>query len=308
MRHNISPLFSCMLVLLAACDPADDELERDAMLELDEVEPSDGEALRERPPLPRALLADASAEDAEVGWIRGELIDQIELAEDHVVQFWEVEPGVVLTYEIVPADPEGESRSRLSDLPEGGLPLLEMYLHVRPELDEDEIPPVVLEAAAREQDHRISAEALTTVPELPDGSPTASTVGDGAIDQLTAKPDVQAVCSPDYYGDAWGQQWFLNNYCNFGIYRWCPTNVTWAHTGHEPSNGYRVSGMAADFWNGANFAGSHFNGLFWQADYNMQILPRYVQTFTYWGWGMRQAEIVGHVGCQRVHLAKGFSL
>src|SRR5439155_4634437 len=57
----------------------------------------------------------------------------------------------------------------------------------------------------------------------------------------------QLACSDDGFGGNWGANWFVNNYCNAGGFRWCRTNLGWARSNDFSAGWTSWRQMEGDF-------------------------------------------------------------
>jgi len=114
-------------------------------------------------------------------------------------------------------------------------------------------------------------------------------------------------CSGDYYGDNYSANWFLNNFCREGAFRFCVTNNAWAYSGRTQTTWFKTSAMAADF-----NIGARFRGWYWKQDcffcswyqvlnWDYTVLPRWVETWYFTGTGYRESQVDGLDPCPRVH-------
>jgi hypothetical protein len=255
------------------------------------------------------------------GETRGTHLHTVELASDHLLNFWELSPGDVAVHESAPAG----SKLRLAGL-KTEMSVLELYRQLAPEAASESVPAALLEAARRAearqiQEQRVEAEiarrGLQESPDLAASVPLAAP-------ESTPAPDAVQACSADRFGDLWGAQWFLDNFCNEGFLwaRWCPTNVGGADTGTRLANWYKTCGMSADFDSGGQLVtmtgyevcgcwpaplacdwGICAPDVFYFTDFTLTFGPRQVHGIVYGSRGYRRSRMTGDQPCPRIHFS-----
>jgi hypothetical protein len=78
------------------------------------------------------------------------------------------------------------------------------------------------------------------------GASAEFTAAPATTRQALAKTAVQS-CSPDYYADGWGGNWFNSNYCTEGHFRWCQNNFGSAWSGEYSTSWSKWMQMEGDF-------------------------------------------------------------
>jgi hypothetical protein len=208
--------------------------------------------------------------------VRGTLLESIVLSEDHRIDFFELTSGGTLMREEYSLDIPTEARlSELKDL-DG---MASVFRALRPN---EVVPVALLEADAR--------DALRRRSETENGLyASVETDEDADVEDAPIFTPAQALppCSADEYGDGWGGQWFLDNYCGSGpgAYKWC-----WANGGSYVTGGFDVphtlvwTQFEGDFNRSGSFMLEHRScGLFscnWEVDIWDPVPPRKVRAWS----------------------------
>ena len=146
-----------------------------------------------------------------------QLVAELSLSETHVVRFWKDGDGSVSVDESAAIGESPVLRMQVETL--AGL-----YLALVPGATLDEVPPALVAADA----------AAAARPDEP--SSAADRAGQGT-----------SYKSDDFFGDNWGAQWFLDNFCWGGEDNWCHTNLPGFTSNHRGDDWYEVCVMAGDF-------------------------------------------------------------
>jgi len=241
------------------------------------------------------LPADAVDENIESPkpYVDGELIHRLTVSENHVVEFYQLSDGMTFVHESMPAD---SNEIPLMDSVEGGANLSDAFMAMRP--DAAEVPESLLRA------DKIREEAAAHFDNRQIAAPLTQQI-DSEAQHLAGDYSAQLNCSPDYYQDGWGEQWFLNNYCIEGMFRMCDGNWTAMHvSGAVPW--YKWTGMAADFWYGAQMFGGYTQNGTYRPYFSFPVQPRYIN-WVYFNPGTPLSFDVHIEGdfanCPRVHYA-----
>ena len=245
----------------------------------------------------------AAYDDSET-WIAGELLDSVVLGEDHFVEFWEAEPGVVFVRESAPIadDAEDGPATMLTGI-DGDFSVVDLYRIVT-DNSRAEIPLAIRAASARVDERSLELAAIEPAPEL--------------TGESTAEPGHanERACSPDYFNDNYGASWFFNNYCTEGTHRWCPTNYTGVELAVERTTWWKGVAMAADHWAGALYTGWYYVQTrkcipFYCWDewteypgFEIPMAARKIEAMVGVGVGYRDAKLIGNAPCPKVHFAK----
>jgi hypothetical protein len=250
---------------------------------------------------PPSGTADVTSSSAPIKTINGTLLTTVQLGTDHTLEFYELQDGQNMVFESMPM---GTGTTLLHGL--NPTSLAEVYRAAN--ADATEVPSALLAADAH------ATEIAATLPEPVESVPPVS---QGATD-LAASTMIDKACSPDAYGDNWGENWFLVNFCDEGNFSYCDGNWTAYHFNNWTTNWLKWSVMAADFWYGARTSGGHYYedcsacpwGCFLCAsteafrwDFNVQIPPRQIVEYTYTTRGKRSVHAVGDDPCPRIHYA-----
>jgi len=160
---------------------------------------------------------DAEPSDFEHG-VRGTLLKSVALSEHHSIDFFELDSGGTIVRETYSMDIPTEPRLLRHKHSQG---MAAIFQELRP----DEVVPVaLLEADARDV-IRKRAEAENEL--------YASDEADEDVDVEPVRIRQAVACSADFYGDGWGGQWFLDNYCPGGPNsgRFCQANQSSYNSG-----------------------------------------------------------------------------
>ncbi len=229
----------------------------------------------------------ADRDPAATTGIFGTALYKKNVGPDHVVAFYEFDPGTVAVHESFSVD-EGERP--LLDGSWTFHSLGDVYKQLNP--DTKDVPSHILDADRRVADVRASEAreyalhrtAARPVPP-PDTPPMSAAAGERAFFSTAA-----TTCSGDGFGDNWGETWFLNNFCNAGGFRWCPTNRTWANSGEYSAAWTSWRQMEGDFNLPGHISGTRISCTdYWiytscgprtiYMDYD--VLPRHVESWTF---------------------------
>lgn len=206
--------------------------------------------------------------------IHGELLATVQVSPGHSVDFYDYGDGAVGAHEVVDIGDE-----ILLDKIKTKPTLAEIFSIVKPGAA---VPRALLDAQTRADTYnrRFPRPAQAADDVLPTNSvsPAATQV---ASSDVAARSSAVVSCSGDLLGDNWGAQWFLNNYCNEGCFRDCPTNVTysdWTTT----KDWFKWKVMAADFNVTAHTSGSHECSICasWDLKWSYDIQPRKIDIHT----------------------------
>jgi hypothetical protein len=218
--------------------------------------------------------------------ISGTKLVQMNFDNDSFISFWELSPGNIgIRVSKHQGDEKQSTNSRISavestldNLIKSKKSVVEIYNAIAPVPDRKEI--ALLRSAMTRRDEAKQKEVgdITRPEEKESGSLNTS---------LSSDNSRVAACSPDYYGDAYSANWFLNNFCVEGAYRFCPTNIAWAYSGLRRTTWFKTSAMAADFNEGTQFLGFYwtrtcfiFCGNWYQVPlWNYTVLPRRVESW-----------------------------
>ena len=226
--------------------------------------------------------------------IHGKLLHSIDLGPGHVVRFYDFGEGGLAVREESPIDIERSGGARVLGSLEPIDTLADAFRRLQPGLA---VPATILEA------DRIGATRPAIEPEaasrLPERPPVLSMPG--------AEPETLAAqeCSGDFFGDNWGAQWFLDNFC----FRWrnsgqvaCQTNQFSYDSGvFFQSKGVQYQQFEGDFTVAGSQQGWHKScGLFtcnWVLDFWEPVPPRKVLG---WRWINKTIHILGGSPCNHL--------
>ncbi len=224
--------------------------------------------------------------------VDGTLLAVVEASDDMTITFWELSPGITAVRH--EARTEDALPVQAAALDTAGATLEDIYLDVAPASQRSESD--LFELRAADARARIRREALQS-----------SISTDRIDDDLSAET---VLASGDLLGDNYGADWFLDNYCKESKASsppFCPTNVTWAHSGYVRAQQFTSCVMAADFESGASYRFAHeYAPGRWHIDASGRLDPRRIQCWTYnapgryHGWGK------GGAPAQRIHFSAVF--
>jgi hypothetical protein len=234
--------------------------------------------------------------------IRGQQLAQLDVDDALQVRFYELEPGVVAVRESGDLDavtPGQPLPSALAGVDPAKATIVDVYRAIAPDAP---VPATVLAADARAL---VSAELAAARP-APATSPPVQ--GEPYV------PTGRTPRSPDWNGNGYDWQWFMDNFCVEGGFRFCPTNVTWAYSGLEQTSWFKTCTFAADWDAGVQFKGQwwkYYDGVwpwydgFWHAfvDWDYVVQPRHWECWWYSGSGYRESWATGLDPAPRVHFS-----
>ncbi len=236
------------------------------------------------------------------GEINGDLLAAVDLDTEHRLEFYEFEPGVVAIRESFPV---GEGYSSQIDLGKiKNRNLAEIYTSFAKAGQKQNSVQALRAAQIRSQEYDNYFDSLH--------HPEAQIVPDHDLEASAQGDEQHVFYSPDYYGDNYGAEWFLDSYCNAGGFRYCPTNASWAYSGRTTSSWFKTCAMAADFEVGVQFWGGHrAHTVIWPwvddwstyIDWDYQVRPRKVECWTYTGTGRRESRSTGLQPSPRTHFS-----
>jgi hypothetical protein len=158
------------------------------------------------------------------------------LGAGHSVEFYEFSPGEVAIRESKSAD---DGKPVFMDGIGAFGTLADVYARLNPGVKT--VPQHIRVADRRAAVKR--SEALRRGLSAPP-PPETDFLRDAPVTASASAPN----CSGDFYGDAWGANWFLNNYCNAGQFRWCDaTNWGYAYSGWHTVHWASWRQMEGDF-------------------------------------------------------------
>lgn len=228
---------------------------------------------------------------------QSQLVARVSVTPTHVVEFYEFQPGQIGIYE------RGSLDSRDKPLDQSswsGMSIAEIHERLAPG---QAVPEALRQAEQRRaaykealgmlpQEALISAAIpmaatrppLKPAPELhvipePSQPPQQLLARSAARDQAPgAAADEREVTQFDAASDA---AWWQSNFCSWagGMDSvWCPTNVTWAHSGSHPTMYYEAAGMSAS---------SVASAVVWVDQYTnawVNVFAQNAQPRTWWRW------------------------
>lgn len=234
--------------------------------------------------------------------VNGELLHTIRPAEGHTVDFYKLRHGHTAILEQHLAD-----QPTLMQGMEHPDSLSTVFRALRP----GEIVPEALVAADRYSEDMRKAGELISLEErgAPDLVQPRSTSSEGDI---ATQSQALTSCSGDAFGDGWGGQWFLDNFCNKGNFRFCTKNIS--QMAREVNGSFTWFQFEGDFANAGHMDTWHYHcvhlpffscipELEW--DFSSDIQPRQWIGWTYTSGGGHGGR--GKSACTHMDLANGAS-
>lgn len=221
---------------------------------------------------------------AELTSTQEKLVARVEVGPGHSVELYELEPGQFAIFEqgsldtgAKPLDREawaGLSMAQLHELLAPGAPVPEKLLLAdqrRSVLMASMAQPPLLPPGLHEVQ-----EAVAPAP-LREGT-RAEVADEPSAKGFEASPS-GAVGTLDAASDA---AWWQANFCSSSQVDnvWCPTNITWAHSGWRPTMYYEAAGMSAS---------SVASATFWVDQYTtswLRVFTTNVNPRTWWRWSI----------------------
>jgi hypothetical protein len=240
--------------------------------------------------------------DGAAAGIYGTVLYTKTYSSNHEVVFIELVPGVAAIAEQASIDSDVPVlQAALKAAPAGSL--ADIYRQLNPTAQS--IPQSIEEA-----DRRL---AITLAKQGAEGTQGAPKIVAPSRDarRITASGISQAAtgwCSFDRHeGEAWGAQWFRNNFCNVGGFRVCLTNQSGYDTGRFQEKWWQYTQMEGDWNQTGSIQVWHDQGLFigWHLDAWHDIQPRQMETWSCSGCG--GVEIIGSSQCGHEHASIGWN-
>ncbi|HEX3475801.1 MAG TPA: hypothetical protein VHT91_12295 [Kofleriaceae bacterium] len=210
-----------------------------------------------------------ASEDVDVGTpapAQPALLYRDDLGNDHALEYHVLGRGILGVRETMPID-DGETS--VLDKVGHAQSLTAVFQRIHPDVA---APQILVDA---DRDNAAQREQLANVPppdisSLPANRPTQSSL----------------TCSGDFFGDNWGANWFLQNFCTTGAFRECQTNLGWFDDWHQTSwNSYRQ--LEGDFSNNGHISGYSWScnvfACSWSLVVDHDVLPRNVETWSITG-------------------------
>lgn len=303
----IFSLFTAAGIAWSGCEEGfdSDRMEDDTTVEADVDSEAATQAQDSEDGIADESEATKEADENEEATIAGVLLHELEISEGHKLMFYTMEDGGTLVRESSLID-NGEAH--ITDSVGEGTTMAEIFEMAAPGVP---IPDALVDADFSDTLAESDELEMDPPPALDPLEAGAELEFDGTMSQGT--------CSPDYYNDGWGKQWFIDNYCTEGNFRYCDGNWTARQIQTSSTKWMKFHGAAADFWYGARMQGYYwyskrtFNlicmcyvgGSFWVSLWDVPISPRHVETFHYTNssYNYYRVEITGDEPCPRIHYA-----
>jgi hypothetical protein len=234
-------------------------------------------------PTSSAAVAGAAPAATTTG-VHGKLLYSIARGPDHKIEFYELEHGETAAHESLVIGDRAELEA--IDRP---MALADIFHFVEPSRA---VPQAIVDADAHVAAFRATQPPAKDQAESHGGSAaplvSSAAAGDEHADKIDVKP-LTTSCSPDYNGDGWWGQGFLNSYCTNGSYRFCQQN--WGSAYHyDQGSWFQWNQMEGDWNLNGHTTGYHewFScswpsacGESYQTDWDYDVLPRHIEIWTY---------------------------
>jgi hypothetical protein len=217
-----------------------------------------------------------AAPSAGTQGIHGQLLEKVDVSKGHVVEFYDYGDGAVGAHEVVDIGDE-----ILMDKIQTKPTLADIFKLAKPGA---QVPRSLIDAQTRADAYIAKHPKPTQITDndllSKDFAPAAKPVSSGETD-IGSTTSALTACSGDLLGDNWGAQWFLDNFCNEGCFRNCPTNVT-SSNWNTTYDWFKWKVMAADFNVVAHTEGRHECGICASAElkWSYDVQPRKVDIHT----------------------------
>jgi hypothetical protein len=184
---------------------------------------------------------------SEQAAIVGDVLAEVEIQPGYVVRLLELSPGNIAIHGSMNVDDVAGAPPFVAADESLGT-VVDIYKHMHAKagrvIADADVPESIRAASLRadERDQLLleleATEKVSTLPEVDDHTP---------IQTLSSE------CSPDYYGDNYGAQWFKDTMCNKLNTNFPTTNVASWSGGYKWIGRYWIgfAWLAADFWDGA---------------------------------------------------------
>jgi hypothetical protein len=217
------------------------------------------------------------------------------LGPDHVVELYDFGTGGVAVRESYSIDGGDAPFVRTMGAIQS---LAHVYKQLEPTASS---PPASIMEADRVSALRRS-EAVATPPVLP--APASP-----AEDPTSTVSAPLSTCSADLFGDGWGGDWFINNFCNQGSFRWCQKNWYRANSGWFRDSWTTWRQLEGDFSNPGHITGEHYEQHWYTfetytsitVDFDYDVLPRHIEE---WVWnGSALSLVMASSPCNHLDVA-----
>jgi hypothetical protein len=118
-------------------------------------------------------------------------------------------------------------------------------------------------------------------------------------------------CSPDYFNDNYGAQWFLDNFINENTFRKARVNQAYVGIMTQNKSWTKIAAMAPDYETGIYFSGERWlscpflgigGGCRWEKRWSFFVPARGVELWYIYSDKKYYSEAIGNDPCKRVHL------
>jgi hypothetical protein len=257
---------------------------------------------------PVLTTPNATAKARVASQISGDTLVVVRYQDGSFVSFHEFSPGDVAirhSHHLSTRPGEGNSRqmasaqisSKLDALSDQHQSLVDMYRALVTAPDAQAISRLTSAQARLVQ---AKAEQQTAPPDELDSLSRQANTGTQAV---------AAGCTPDYYNDNYGAQWFIDNFVNVNKFRRSQTNRIKAGYHTVNDDWTKVVAMAPDFATGIHFSGERYEcyGFLctkwhWVPRWSFDISPRGVEEWYIYSNKAYRSRAKGYSPCQRVHL------
>jgi hypothetical protein len=238
---------------------------------------------------PETTSAAASAPQG----IQGTLLYSKKLGPEHVIEFYEFGPGVEAIHESLSMDAGEIAVDKLAPL----TTLAELYIKLNPEANE--VPAAIAGADER----------TAMIPQVSQATPDRQPPSGGSAEGKHGLAPANLNCSADRQNDGWSANWFMDNYCNAGSFRWCNAKNWGAAYDHGFSTSWASwRQLEGDYNVGGHITGMHCNSC-WpfacgcpnHTDFDYDTLPRHIEIWNY--QNINQGWVDGSSQCGHLDVA-----
>jgi hypothetical protein len=232
----------------------------------------------------------------DVPGIQGTRLYVKELGAGHHIEFYDFGEGHTAVHESKSMD---DKQTAVLDVPYLYGSLADVYAKLNP--GAEAVPEAILKA---DEDAALQRAAVRVN--------TAEFLSPRAAGEDGNKPMALAKtaesCSQDGYGDGWGGDWFLNQFCTTGNFRYCQKNFGWATSGEYSASWSSWRQMEGDFNVRGHMTGSIIRvNWFWGESprtglFDYDVLPRHYEIWTFTD-GKDRYSIKGTSPCGHLHVA-----
>lgn len=215
--------------------------------------------------------SEAKGNEGSATGIQGQELARIDFSSTHSVVFVKSERGGVV---VIETGEESDVDEQIDFEALSTLSPSQKFATLAASHNVDATPPAALLEAERMQP--APDEALAAPPQGP-GAQREVRHPRTVVDQNSGLGAIRQ--GIDWAADA---DWWTSNYCKSSRTDavWCPTNITWAHSGWEPTMYFQTNCLAASTTASARHWTEYWDGSSWVRDWEVTIAARHWWRFT----------------------------